>query len=101
MPVYVVALIEVEDPEAYAAYQAAGLPTVAAAGGRIVAGGPGGMGLEGQELPNSSAIVEFPSMDAALTWYRSPEYQNTIPLRTSCSKTHLIAVLPGAALPTS
>ncbi len=95
MAVYVVALIEVEDAEAYAAYQGAGLPTVAAAGGRIIAGGPGGTGLEGQELPNSSAIVEFPSMEAALTWYNSAEYQNTIPLRTSCSKAHMIAVLPG------
>lgn len=98
MSVYVVALIEVEDAEAYAAYQSAGLPTVAAAGGRIVAGGPGGVGLEGQQLPNSSAIVEFPSMEAALGWYNSEVYQQTIPLRTSCAKAHLIAVLPGLDL---
>lgn len=99
MSVYVVAHIAVEDADAYSAYQGAGLPTVAAAGGRIVAGGPGGVSLEGQELPNGSAIVEFPSMDAALAWYHSDAYQKAIPLRTSCSTAHMIAVLPGISLP--
>jgi uncharacterized protein (DUF1330 family) len=97
MPVYVIAQIEVEDADAYAAYQNAGLPTVVAAGGRIVAGGPGGVSLEGQALPNGTAIVEFPSMDAALTWYHSEDYQQTIPLRTQCSKAQMIAVVPGLA----
>ena len=95
MAVYLVAHIEVEDAEAYAAYQAAGLPTVGAAGGRIIAGGPGGVSLEGQELPNGTAIVEFPSMQAALDWYSSEEYQKTIPLRTTCSTAHMVAVIPG------
>lgn len=99
MSVYVVAHIAVEDPEAYGAYQAVGLPILAAAGGKIIAGGPGGVSLEGEPLPSSSAIVEFASMEDALAWYHSDAYQQTIPLRTTCSAAHMIAVIPGFSLP--
>jgi uncharacterized protein (DUF1330 family) len=101
MSVYVVAHIAVEDAEAYAAYQAVGLPILAAAGGRVVAGGPGGESLEGEPLPSSSAIVEFPSKEDALKWYHSEEYQQTIPMRTKCSTAHMIAIIPGVSPPAS
>ena len=96
MAVYVVALIAVEDRAAYAEYQRHGLPTVAAAGGRVVAGGQS-VTLEGEDLPNGSAIVEFPTMDAALSWYNSEQYQSTIPLRLGSSKAVMIGVLPEVA----
>lgn len=101
MPVYVVAHINVEDAEAYGAYQGVGLPILAAAGGKVIAGGPGGVSLEGEPLPSSSAIVEFPSMEAAVQWYHSEEYQQTIPMRTKCSTAHMIAIIPGVSLPGS
>src|SRR5438128_1740283 len=41
MAVYVIAHIAVEDPEAYGEYQRHGLPTIAAAGGRVIARGAG------------------------------------------------------------
>src|SRR5207249_4943141 len=53
--VYVVAHIAVEDPDAYADYQRQGLPTIAPAGGRVIAGG-GPVHLEGEEMPGGSAI---------------------------------------------
>lgn len=93
MAVYVIALIAVEDRAAYAEYQRHGLPTVAAAGGRVVAGGQS-VTLEGEDLPNASAIVEFPTMEAALSWYHSEQYQSTIPLRLGSSKALMIGVLP-------
>lgn len=101
MPVYVVAHIAVEDAEAYAVYQGVGLPILAAAGGTVIAGGPGGVSLEGVDLPSSSAIVEFPSMEDALAWYHSEAYQETIPMRTKCSTAHMIAIVPGVSLPVS
>jgi uncharacterized protein (DUF1330 family) len=94
--VYVIALIDVEDRAAYAAYQRHGLPTVGAAGGRVIAGGVG-VTLEGEDLPSSSAIVEFPTMDAAVAWYQSELYQSTIPMRLGAAKTVSITVLPGVA----
>jgi len=94
VPVYVIALIAVEDGAAYAEYQRHGLPTVAAAGGRLIAGGEG-LTLEGEDLPTSSAVVEFPTMDAAFAWYHSEAYQSAIPLRLSSSKVQTISILPG------
>ena len=94
MAVYVIAHIAVEDPEAYGEYQRHGFPTITAAGGRVIAGGAG-LTLEGDEMPNGSAIVEFPTMEAALGWYRSEEYQAAIPMRVEASKVLMIGILPG------
>ena len=94
MPVYVVAHIAVEDPEAYAEYQRLGLPTIAPAGGRVIAGG-GPVHLEGGEMPGGSAIVEFATMEAALAWYHSDAYQATIPLRQKASTAVMMGILPG------
>jgi uncharacterized protein (DUF1330 family) len=38
-------------------------------------------------------IIRFPSEDAALAWYRSPAYQEILPLRTR--NTHSRAVISG------
>ena len=94
MPVYVVAHIAVEDPEAYAEYQRHGLPTIAPAGGRVIAGG-GPVHLEGGEMPGGSAIVEFDTMEAALAWYHSDAYQAAIPLRQKASTAVMMGILPG------
>ena len=92
--VYVVAHIAVEDPDAYADYQRQGLPTIAPAGGRIIAGG-GPVHLEGEEMPGGSAIVEFPTMEAALAWYHSDAYQAAVPLRQKASRAVMMGILPG------
>jgi uncharacterized protein (DUF1330 family) len=94
MAVYVIAHITVEDPDAYGEYQRLGLPTITAAGGRVIAGGAG-ITLEGDEMPNGSAIVEFPTMEAALGWYHGDEYQSAIPMRVEVSKALMIGILPG------
>jgi len=94
MPVYVVAHIAVEDPEAYADYQRQGLPTIVPAGGRVIAGG-GPVHLEGDEMPGGSAIVEFATMEAALAWYHSDAYQAAIPLREKASTAVMMGILPG------
>jgi uncharacterized protein (DUF1330 family) len=97
MAVYVIAHIAVEDRDAYAEYQRHGLSTITAAGGRVIAGGAG-ITLEGDEMPNGSAIVEFPTMEAALDWYHSEEYQSAIPLRVEVSKALMIGILPGVVV---
>lgn len=49
--------------------------------------------IEG-EWPGSVVLMEFPSMDAAKTWYRSPEYQSILRLRTDNAISDLILVDP-------
>jgi uncharacterized protein (DUF1330 family) len=54
--------------------------TVAPYGGRWLAQGAGEV-IEGA-WPGSVVLIEFPSHEAATQWYRSPEYQEILPLRT-------------------
>ena len=35
------------------------------------------------EWPGTVVIVEFPTVDHAKAWYRSPAYQEILPLRTN------------------
>ncbi len=53
--------------------------------------------LEGA-WPGSAVLMEFPNMDTAKEWYRSPEYQEILHLRTDNVISDLIlvdAVAPG------
>ena len=49
--------------------------------------------LEGA-WPGSVVLMEFPDMDTAKEWYRSPEYQEILHLRTDNSINDLILVEP-------
>lgn len=95
MAAYVVCHIDVTDPEEWDRYRAVGMPTIAAAGGRVIAGGQG-ITLEGDPMPTMSAIVEFPTEEAAEQWYRSEAYQSASERRLRASKTLLFGILPGA-----
>ncbi len=94
MPAYVICHLDVEDPKEWERYRAIGMPTIAAAGGRVLAGGQG-ITLEGEPMPTMSAIVEFPTAEAAERWYRGDAYQDASRLRLRASKTLLFGILPG------
>ena len=71
---YLIAEIEVVNPEPYKAYVAAAGPLVAAYGGKyLVRGGPS-EALEGAAPAGRLVVVEFPSMAEAKRFYDSPEY---------------------------
>ena len=48
--------------------------------------------LEGGWAPKRLVVLEFPTLQQALAWYRSPEYAPLIKLRQKASKGRLIAV---------
>jgi uncharacterized protein (DUF1330 family) len=48
------------------------------------------------EWPGSVVLMEFPDMNTAKQWYRSPEYQKIIHLRTDNAISDLILVEPVA-----
>jgi uncharacterized protein (DUF1330 family) len=83
MPAYIVALIEPRDRDAAERYRTIAADTIARYGGRyIVRGGAIADTLEGETGGVKRVIVlEFPDLDAARTWYSSPEYDETRPLR--------------------
>jgi uncharacterized protein (DUF1330 family) len=92
MSAYLIANIDVHDPDAYQAYRSRTGAIAERHGGRfIVRGGEVHM-LEGQPWANRLVIIQFPDMAAAKGFYDSPEYQEIIPLRTNVSDGTLLIV---------
>lgn len=96
MPAYVVALVDVTDPDGYKEYVAGVMATVAAHGGRFLARAPGPALLEGGPAPSRAVILEFPSLEHARRWHASPEYAPLLAIRQRCSRGTLL-LLPGYA----
>jgi uncharacterized protein (DUF1330 family) len=88
---YWIAHADVTNPEAYKAYMAADMAPFGKFGGRfLVRGGA-------REVPEGgvrarSVVLEFPSYDAALACYRSPDYQAAKKLRDGNADFDLIVV---------
>lgn len=92
MAAYVLANIEVTDPASYDDYRRGVLATINAHGGRFLARGGTAVPLEGAFAPKRVVIIEFPSLDAAKSWYASPEYAPLLALRKRASRGDLFIV---------
>jgi uncharacterized protein (DUF1330 family) len=92
MAAYVIGEIEVTDPKVYEGYRTQVLATIEKHGGRFMARGGKAEQLEGGWTPKRIVVLEFPSYEQALKWYRSPEYAPLIRLRQSASRGKLILV---------
>ena len=90
---YWVAFADVSDPEGYKAYIAENAKAFRKYGGRFLTRGAKGDTSEG--APRSRVVViEFPSYDAAVECYKSPEYAAAMALRAGKSVMDL-AIVPG------
>lgn len=78
---YIMFTEHVTDPAGLAAYAAAAVPSVIAAGGTAVIAGPSLRVLEGQWHGDTTVVLEFPSVDAANAWYGGADYQSVISQR--------------------
>lgn len=86
MAAFVIADIEVTDPDLFAKYGEQAGPTIAPFDGKaLVLGGETDV-VEGDWQPNRLVILEFPSLEQARAWYNSPAYQKILPLRLSASR---------------
>jgi uncharacterized protein (DUF1330 family) len=97
MTAYVIAEVEVADPEAYKTYVAATPASIARYGGRFLVRGGSGEALEGA-APKRIVVLEFASREAARRWYESPEYSAARALRETAATVRLFiveGVLPG------
>jgi uncharacterized protein (DUF1330 family) len=92
MAAYVLAEIEVTDPAGYEEYRKQVLAVVTQYGGKFIVRGGRIEALEGGWAPKRMVALEFPSMEQALKWYRSPEYAPLIRSRQKASKGRLIAI---------
>ncbi|HYN13712.1 MAG TPA: DUF1330 domain-containing protein [Burkholderiales bacterium] len=91
MAAYVIGEIEVTDPGPYEEYRKQVLAVVTKYGGKFIVRGGRSEALEGT-APKRLVVLEFPTMEQALKWYRSPEYAPLIKLRQKASKGKLVLV---------
>ena len=71
---YWIAHIDIFDPEGYKAYQSANAESLGQFGGRFLVRGGTREVAEGK-VRARTVVLEFPSYEAALACYRSPDYQ--------------------------
>ena len=91
-PAYVIADIAIHDVEAIRGYSDHVAATHAKAGARYLSRGGAIEVAEGEWRPERLVVIEFPSWDAALGWYRSDEYQELRRIRETCSRTEMLVV---------
>jgi uncharacterized protein (DUF1330 family) len=88
---YVIAEIEVTNPDGYAEYAAPANASVLRHGGRFVVRAGASEVMEG-DWAGRLVVLEFESLEAARAWYDSDDYQACLPLRLQNSKGRMIAV---------
>lgn len=86
-----IAHVDVTDPEAYGRYAALAGPAIAAHGGVFLARGGRYKQLEGNDRPRN-VVARFPSYDAAIACYESPEYQAALDHARGASNRDLVIV---------
>jgi uncharacterized protein (DUF1330 family) len=75
MAAYVVSVVNIKDPTQYQDYARLAPAAVAKYGGKFLARGGIAAVFEGGLGANRLVITEFPSAEAAKSFYNSPEYQ--------------------------
>ncbi len=88
---YIIARVTVDDPEGYKPYMEAAAAAQKLYGARPLARGGRFEPLEG-EARARNVILEFPSYEAAKTYYYSPEYQAAVASRRPISTAELVLV---------
>jgi uncharacterized protein (DUF1330 family) len=83
--------VDIADQEKYKAYVAANAEPLRKYGGRFLVRGGRFEGVEGGSRARN-AVVEFPSYQAAIDCWKSPEYQRAIKLRKDVSTIDLIVI---------
>ena len=88
---YWIVRLDVHDDKAYDAYRAANGPAFKKYGARFLVRGGKFDKLEGDSR-SRNVVIEFPSHQAALDCYRSPEYQKALALRKGATDMDLIII---------
>ena len=86
---YWVGRVSVSDEDAYRGYVEANAAAFTRYGGRFLVRGGRHEAVEG-ESRERNVVIEFPSYDAALACWRSPEYQAALKIREPVSTADLV-----------
>jgi uncharacterized protein (DUF1330 family) len=89
---YVIYQGEVLDPERYDKYKTKAAESIIAAGGRYVIRGGEVEVLEGDAPAGRTVVLEFPTRQAAIDWYRSAEYTAIRKIREGAARANMYVV---------
>ena len=92
MATYMISDITVRDCAAFEIYRTRAADAIQTYGGRYLARLGEVQVLEGSWNPNMIVIVEFPNLEQARAWYRSPEYAFALEVRDTALSRNLILV---------
>lgn len=92
MSAYIVAEVEVLDPERYETYKQMVPASLAVHGGKFLVRGGRVETLEGEWSPKRLVILEFPSVERAKAWWDSNEYEQAKALRHATARTEMLLV---------
>jgi uncharacterized protein (DUF1330 family) len=89
---YVIYQGEVLDQMRYDEYKAKAAESILAAGGRYVVRGGDVEVLEGEAPAGRTVVLEFPTRQAAIDWYRSDEYTEIRKIREGAARARMYVV---------
>ncbi len=92
MAAYLVALIDVTDPDAYQEYATRAGAAAEKRGIKFLARGGRTVSLEGAEPPGRVVILPFENMEAAQAYYDSPDYQDAKTYRDGAAEAQFFLV---------
>lgn len=92
MPAYLIANIDITDPEAFKAYGAKVPAVIAQYGGKYLVRGGAVTAVEGASPFKRLVVLEFASMDALTRFYHSADYAPLIAMRQSASTGDVVMV---------
>ena len=88
---YWIARVDVRDTERYKDYVAAAKPAFEKYGANFIARGGAFARLEG-DVRARNVVIEFPSLQAAVDCYNSPEYQIAAAIRQEVADAEMVVV---------
>ena len=92
MSAYVLVDVDVNDPARYETYKPLAHAAITRYGGRYLARGGETAILEGDWTPGRVVVLEFPTLDAARSWFDSPEYRAARDAREGAARMNMVAV---------
>lgn len=93
MSTYMIAQIEINDPEEYQNYLAGFMPIFQKYGGELLATSKNEtFVIEGEWAYPRTVIMKFPSLDQARKWYNDPDYKSLAEHRYRSAKANLVLV---------
>ena len=93
MSAYIIAQIQIDDPDEYQKYLAGFLPIFERYEGELLVTSRNETKIiEGEWAYPNTVVMKYPSLDAAQNWLNDPEYRALMDHRHRSAKTNLVMV---------